>query len=69
MGLVVLLDSGEFSDGSVLGCDFVGTVEKIGNDVSLLKEGDIIGGMVYGGNICLLYDKEKHGTKGIFRRD
>ncbi|RMJ22789.1 hypothetical protein PHISP_06346 [Aspergillus sp. HF37] len=48
---VVSLDSGEFSDGSVLGYDFVGTVEKVGSHVSLAKKGDIIGGMVYGGQI------------------
>lgn len=46
----MLFDSGEFSDGSVLGCDFVGTVEKVGSNVSLVKPGDIIGGMIYGGN-------------------
>lgn len=48
------LDSGGFSDGSVLGCDFVGTVEKIGDQVSLVKNGDTIGGIIYGGRLLYI---------------
>lgn len=44
------LDSGKFDDGSVLGCDFVGEVEKVGNEVSKVKVGDIVGGLICGGN-------------------
>jgi hypothetical protein len=44
------LDSGKFDDGSVLGCDFVGEVEKVGNQVSKVKVGDIVGGLIWGGN-------------------
>ncbi|KAJ5283318.1 hypothetical protein N7505_001298 [Penicillium chrysogenum] len=43
------LDSGKFDDGSVLGCDFVGEVEKVGNEVSKVKVGDIVGGLICGG--------------------
>lgn len=45
------LDSNAFGDGTVLGCDFVGTVEKLGAEVSRAKEGDTIAGLIWGGEI------------------
>lgn len=47
--IVELFDNGNFGDGDVLGCDFVGTVEEIGDAVSKLSKGDIIAGIVLGG--------------------
>ncbi|OBT54774.1 hypothetical protein VE04_03464 [Pseudogymnoascus sp. 24MN13] len=45
------LDSSAFGDGAVLGCDFVGTVEELGNAVSSLKIGDRVAGLIWGGEI------------------
>ncbi|KFY27670.1 hypothetical protein V491_00787 [Pseudogymnoascus sp. VKM F-3775] len=45
------LDTNAFGDGAVLGCDFTGTVEAMGNKVSSLKIGDTIAGLVWGGEI------------------
>ncbi|KAG8157349.1 hypothetical protein KVR01_012733 [Diaporthe batatas] len=44
-------DTNAFGDGTVLGCDFVGTIEKSGAEVSRAKEGDIIAGLIWGGEI------------------
>ncbi|OJJ65396.1 hypothetical protein ASPSYDRAFT_54670 [Aspergillus sydowii CBS 593.65] len=44
-------DNGDFGDGDVLGCDFMGTVEEIGDAVSKLGKGDIIAGVVLEGKI------------------
>ncbi|OJJ40835.1 hypothetical protein ASPWEDRAFT_34310 [Aspergillus wentii DTO 134E9] len=38
-----------FGDGSVLGCDFVGQVVKLGDAVTRLKEGDTVAGLIWGG--------------------
>ena len=35
--------------GSVLGCDFSGTVHRVGKDVTSLKIGDHVSGFVHGG--------------------
>ncbi|KAH7061500.1 chaperonin 10-like protein [Macrophomina phaseolina] len=43
------LDSNAFGDGAVLGCDFTGTVRKVGEGVTRLKEGDHIAGLIWGG--------------------
>jgi hypothetical protein len=43
------LDTNAFDDGAVTGCDFVGTVESIGNDVSRIAKGDIVSGLIWGG--------------------
>lgn len=41
----------EPSVSTVLGCDFAGTVESIGENVTRVKIGDRVAGMVQGGNI------------------
>ncbi|KZZ99136.1 alcohol dehydrogenase [Moelleriella libera RCEF 2490] len=46
-------DRNAFGDDAVLGCDFVGTVQKIGSGVSRLKEGDVIAGLIWGGRLAL----------------
>ena len=43
------LDSSAFGSGAVLGCDFVGIVEKLGDKVQSVKIGDRIAGLVRGG--------------------
>lgn len=45
------LDAGTLREGTVLGCDFVGIVESIGNGVSKLQEGDVIAGLIPGGTL------------------
>ncbi|KAJ4982630.1 hypothetical protein SVAN01_11880 [Stagonosporopsis vannaccii] len=45
------LDSNAFGDGAVLGCDFVGTVEDVGGEVTKAAKGDVIAGLVWGGEI------------------
>ncbi|RAH63518.1 GroES-like protein [Aspergillus piperis CBS 112811] len=45
------LDTNAFGDDAVLGCDFVGTVEKTGDKVSRLKTGTVIAGLIWGGEI------------------
>ncbi|PVH68861.1 NAD(P)-binding protein [Cadophora sp. DSE1049] len=40
------LDSSAFGDGAVLGCDFVGIVEKLGDKVSSLNVGDRMRGEI-----------------------
>ncbi|RDW61643.1 hypothetical protein BP5796_11535 [Coleophoma crateriformis] len=44
-------DGDAFGDGAVLGCDFAGTVEEVGSDVSRLKKGDKIAALIWGGEI------------------
>ncbi|KAL2816077.1 chaperonin 10-like protein [Aspergillus granulosus] len=45
------LDANAFGDDAVLGCDFVGTVEKTGDKVSRIKPGTVIAGLIWGGEI------------------
>lgn len=47
--LVQSLDSDAFGDDAVFGCDFVGTVERTGDKVSRIKAGDVIAGLIWGG--------------------
>lgn len=47
--LVQSLDSDAFGDHAVLGCDFVGTVESTGDKASRVKTGDVIAGLIWGG--------------------
>ncbi|GJC96409.1 zinc-binding oxidoreductase [Colletotrichum higginsianum] len=45
------LDSNAFGADAVLGCDFVGVVEKTGDKCSKLAEGDTVAGLVWGGEV------------------
>ncbi|GLA03756.1 hypothetical protein AnigIFM60653_003763 [Aspergillus niger] len=45
------LDANAFGDDAVLGCDFVGTVERTGDKVSRVKAGTVIAGLIWGGEI------------------
>jgi len=45
------LDGNAFGNGAVLGCDFTGTVEKLGEKVTSVKVGDRVAGLVWGGEI------------------
>ncbi|KAI4728875.1 NAD(P)-binding protein [Aureobasidium sp. EXF-10728] len=45
------LDSNAFGDGTVLGCDFVGTVEEPGKEAKNLSKGDVIAGLIWGAEI------------------
>lgn len=38
-----------FGEGHVLGCDFVGTVEELGANVTRFAKGDTIAGLIWGG--------------------
>ncbi|CZT08350.1 related to C.carbonum toxD gene [Rhynchosporium agropyri] len=44
-------DGHAFGDGAVLGCDFVGVVEKVGSGVTRYKIGDKIAALIWGGKI------------------
>ena len=44
-------DTNALGDGAVLGCDFCGRVEKVGSDVTRIKVGDRIAGLIWGGEI------------------
>jgi NADPH:quinone reductase-like Zn-dependent oxidoreductase len=45
------LDGNAFGDGTVLGCDFVGTVEQVGQNTTRAKKGDTIAGLIWGGEV------------------
>lgn len=45
------LDNNAFGDGTVLGCDFVGTVEQVGENISCHKKGDTIAALIWGGEV------------------
>ncbi|OJJ98682.1 hypothetical protein ASPACDRAFT_30664 [Aspergillus aculeatus ATCC 16872] len=44
-------DGNAFGDGVVLGCDFVGKVVELGHEVTRLVKGDIVAGLIWGGEI------------------
>lgn len=44
-------DSNAFGEGAVLGCDFVGEVIELGSKVTRLAKGEIIAGLVWGGEV------------------
>ncbi|KAI9037607.1 zinc-binding alcohol dehydrogenase family protein [Aspergillus affinis] len=46
---VQAFDSNAFGDGAVLGCDFVGEVVKLGDGVTRLVKGDVVAGLIWGG--------------------
>jgi NADPH:quinone reductase-like Zn-dependent oxidoreductase len=46
---VQAFDLNLFGNGAVLGCDFAGTVERLGKNVSKVAEGDTIAGLLWGG--------------------
>jgi len=48
---VQTLDSNAFGEGTVLGCDFVGTVEEPGKDAKILSKGDVVAGLIWGAEI------------------
>ncbi|KAI3536983.1 hypothetical protein CSPX01_10480 [Colletotrichum filicis] len=48
------LDGNAFGDGAVLGCDFVGTVEAVGDKCSKLSKGDTVAGLIWGGQESLV---------------
>ncbi|KAF5659931.1 zinc-binding oxidoreductase [Fusarium heterosporum] len=48
---VQAFDLNLFGNGAVLGCDFTGTVERLGKDVSKVAEGDTIAGLLWGGEV------------------
>lgn len=52
--LVQSLDADAFGDDAVLGCDFVGTVERTGDKVSRVKAGTVIAGLIWGGQSPIL---------------
>ncbi|OQE44389.1 hypothetical protein PENCOP_c002G02378 [Penicillium coprophilum] len=45
------LDGNAFEDGAVLGCDFVGECVELGSSVRRYKKGDILAGLIWGGEI------------------
>ncbi|CRG83938.1 Zinc-type alcohol dehydrogenase-like protein C2E1P3,01 [Talaromyces islandicus] len=44
-------DGNVFGDGAILGCDFAGEVVETGSEATRLQKGDIIAGLVWGGEI------------------
>ncbi|KAI8667066.1 PKS-ER domain-containing protein [Fusarium sp. Ph1] len=48
---VLCFDNKIFGNGAVLGCDFTGKVEALGSNVTRLKVGDTIAGLIWGGEI------------------
>lgn len=47
--LVQSFDNAAFGDDAVYGCDFVGKVMELGENTSLLGVGDIVAGLIWGG--------------------
>lgn len=48
---VQAFDLNLFGNGTVLGCDFAGKVERLGKEVSKTAEGDTIAGLLWGGEV------------------
>lgn len=53
--IVQSFDAAAFGDNSVYGCDFVGKVTALGPKTSLLKEGDRVAGLIWGGQSCSMF--------------
>lgn len=47
--LVRSFDMKIFGEGAILGCDFVGTVEELGSEGRRIAKGDVIAGLIWGG--------------------
>jgi NADPH:quinone reductase-like Zn-dependent oxidoreductase len=47
-------DRNAAGDGSIFGCDFVGTVESVGADATRAQKDDIIAGLIRGGKHVFL---------------
>lgn len=45
------LDNNAFGDGTILGCDFVGKVIQVGQNVSRHDKGDVIAALIWGGEV------------------
>ncbi|KAJ5091374.1 hypothetical protein NUU61_006244 [Penicillium alfredii] len=45
-------DANAFGDGVVLGCDFVGEVTELGSGVTRLAKGDVVAGLIWGGEVA-----------------
>ncbi|KAK2766977.1 hypothetical protein FQN54_006294 [Arachnomyces sp. PD_36] len=48
---ILSFDGKAFGGGAILGCDFVGTVEELGSEAKRLSKGDVIAGLIWGGEI------------------
>ena len=48
---VQCLDINAFGEDAVYGCDFAGIVEKVGKDVTAVRVGDRIAGLIWGGEL------------------
>ncbi|KAL1989491.1 hypothetical protein VTN49DRAFT_6688 [Thermomyces lanuginosus] len=44
-------DAKVFGAGAILGCDFYGVVEKLGPGVTRVAKGDVVAGLIWGGEI------------------
>lgn len=70
MAIVQSLDSNAFGNDAVLGCDYVGTVEKTGDKCSKLSRGDTVAGLIWGGallSVIRRYDANLTGLKAKSR--
>ena len=52
---VACFDKRIFGDGSILGCDFAGTVAAVGSEVARIQQGDKIAGLIWGGKRRAIY--------------
>ncbi|KAF7536047.1 hypothetical protein G7Z17_g13107 [Cylindrodendrum hubeiense] len=48
---VQAFDNNAFGDGTVLGCDFTGSVVAVGSSVTRVSKGDTIAGVIWGGEV------------------
>jgi NADPH:quinone reductase-like Zn-dependent oxidoreductase len=55
---VLCFDAGVFGEDSVLGCDFAGTVTAVGSQVTRIRPGDKIAGLIWGGKFPFHHDSK-----------
>ncbi|KAJ5351915.1 hypothetical protein N7452_000889 [Penicillium brevicompactum] len=55
-------DINAFGDGAVLGCDFVGEVTELGDGVTEYTNGDIVAGLIWGGETPGLGGYSQHSV-------